>query len=206
MTVSAPYGAGASVVGPDLARRLAVPFVDRAVPAEVASRLDLSLEEALERDYRAPYGIARLFAAFARVPNIGLGPVESSVAAEQATDEQFVAETERVIRALAQSGSGAVVLGRAAAIVLADVPGALHVRLTGPVQARLALACRLEGLETTEALRRQRASDGARRAYVRAFYGRDPDDVTLYHLVLDSTRIPWDRCVDLIESAVFSSC
>jgi cytidylate kinase len=41
---------------------------------------------------------------------------------------------------------------------------------------------------------------------VRAFYGRDPDDVTLYHLVLDSTRIPWDRCVDLIESAVFSSC
>jgi cytidylate kinase len=202
VTVSAPYGAGGSVVGPALASRLGVPFVDRAVPTEVASRLDLSVAEAIERDDTAPHGIARVFAAFARVPAVGLGPVGSYGAPELTTDDQFVAETEKVIRGLASSGGGAVVLGRAGAIVLADEPGALHVRLTGPLEARLAQAAEMEGLDPGEALRRQRASDGARRAYVRTFYGRDPEDVSLYHLVLDSTRLSFDRCVDLIAAAV----
>ena len=43
-------------------------------------------------------------------------------------------------------------------------------------------------------------NDRARVAYVRHFYRRDPADVSLYHLVLDS-RGPVATCVDLIVSA-----
>lgn len=202
VTVSAPYGAGGSVIGPRLADALAVPFVDRAVPAAVAERLRLPLAAALERDDSAPHGLGRLFAAFARVPNATLGPMEGYLPPEDVlSDEAFVAETERVIRAVAASGDGGVLLGRAAAIVLADEPAVLHVRLYGPVQRRVRQAMTAEGLTEEEAVRRQRDTDAARKAYVKTFYGRDPSDPSLYHLMIDSTRLGPDCCVQIITRA-----
>ena len=56
---------------------------------------------------------------------VGAGLV-STIADERA----FKEEAERVIRTLAQEGG--VILGRAAALVLADHPTALHVRLDAP--------------------------------------------------------------------------
>ena len=46
VTISASYGAGGAYVGPKLAERLGVPFVDRAIPNEVAQRLAVPLTEA----------------------------------------------------------------------------------------------------------------------------------------------------------------
>ena len=44
-------------------------------------------------------------------------------------------------------------------------------------------------------------TDRARVAYVKHFYNRDPHDSRLYHLVLDSTALPVEVCVDLIATA-----
>ena len=38
-------------------------------------------------------------------------------------------------------------------------------------------------------------------AYVRHFYGAEPDDPRLYHLVVDSTALGLDACVELIALA-----
>jgi cytidylate kinase len=46
-----------------------------------------------------------------------------------------------------------------------------------------------------------RASDLAREAYVRHFYGVEPNDPHLYHLVIDSTVLSLDSCVELIATA-----
>ncbi|MGI8781503.1 MAG: cytidylate kinase family protein, partial [Solirubrobacteraceae bacterium] len=50
ITLSAPYGAGGSQIGPAVAERLGVPFVDRAIPTSVAERLAVPLVEAVDRD------------------------------------------------------------------------------------------------------------------------------------------------------------
>jgi cytidylate kinase len=101
----------------------------------------------------------------------------------------------------ARTGPGAVILGRAAAVVLAGEPGALHVRLDGPVGPRIEQAAALGGLSTEDAQRAQRQSDRARESYVRQLYRVDPRDPRHYHLVLDSTKLPLDACVDLIVAA-----
>jgi cytidylate kinase len=95
----------------------------------------------------------------------------------------------------------AVVLGRAAAIVLRDRPQALHVRLDGPEEARIAQAMRVEEIDEEAARDRQRGSDRARMAYVKHFYDADPRDPRYYHLVLDSTALPLEACVELIVTA-----
>jgi hypothetical protein len=50
VALSAAYGAGGSRVGPALAERLGVPFVDRAIPVGVAAELAVPLDVAAAHD------------------------------------------------------------------------------------------------------------------------------------------------------------
>ena len=196
VTLSASYGAGGSQVGPALARRLGVPFVDRMLPTAVAARLDVPVEVALQRDeclapllerWLARFAHSGALATSAPAPEPVLGPSERS----------YVEACEETIR----EQSEGVILGRAAAVVLRATPGALHVRLDGPQQARVDQAMRIEGIDRETAERRLAQMDKARESYVRRFYGVNPRDAELYHLVLDSTAIPLERCVELIAAA-----
>jgi len=195
VTLSASYGAGGSVVGPRVAELLGAPFLDRAIPTEVSSRLAVPLDEVLVHDDRAAHGVGALIASFARIPLYVGGAAPATLVDERA----FKEEAERVIRGCGEQGG--VILGRAAAIVLADHPTALHVRLDAPAEARVAQAARLSALDEAGARREQRDADRARDAYVKHFYGADPADPRLYHLVLDSTALDLETCAELIASA-----
>ena len=195
VTLSATYGAGGSQVGPALAERLGVTFVDRAIPTAVAERLSVPLDEALAHDESLGDAIGRLSSSFALLPELAGAMVHADLLAE----EDYRRETERAIREAASTG--AVVLGRAGQLILRKEPGALHVRLDGPPERRLEQAMRLEAVDKATAERHMRETDRARRAYVQHFYGADPRDCRLYHLVIDSTALPLDACVELIAHA-----
>jgi cytidylate kinase len=76
-----------------------------------------------------------------------------------------------------------------------------HVRLDGPAARRVAQGAVVEGISEEEARERLRAADKARTAYVRRLYRCDPADLSLYHLVIDSTAIPLDTVIELIITA-----
>ena len=86
-------------------------------------------------------------------------------------------------------------------MVLGSVPGALHELLTGPREARVEQAMKLEDIDRKTAEQRLEANDRARREYVRERYGVNADDPSLYHLVIDSCAFDLDACVDFIVSA-----
>jgi cytidylate kinase len=191
VTISASYGAGGSWVGPQVAERLGWRFIDRAIPVQVAERLDVPVEHAQVHDEAAAPRFTRLLA---RLPNT------SGVVLPEATSPEFCRATERLLIEAADAG-GVVVLGRAGAIVLRDRPEAFHVRLDGPPEPRVFQAMRVEGIDEEEARRRQRSSDPARIDYVKHFYRTDPRDPRHYHLVLDSTAVALETCVELIVTA-----
>jgi cytidylate kinase len=197
VTLSAPYGAGGSHVGPEVAERLGVPFVDRAIPTAVAEQLAVPLHDAIDRDEAVGSWLTRALLSFGQVGPVlaGATPVPGSVL----TDDTFREATEQVLQQ--HAASGAVILGRAGAIVLRDAPGALHVRLTGSREARIAQGMAIEGVDRETAERHADETDRARDAYVRHFYRCDARDPALYHLVLDSTALPLDACADLVVEA-----
>lgn len=217
VTISATFGAGGSVVGPAVAARLGVTFLNRAVPSAVAAQIGCSLDEVLRRDDRAPGGLERLLSSAARLPTVTLGSVDTAFIGTTNDegrllyDHEFVEQTERVVGEMADQGG--VVLGRAGAVVLADHPVALHVRLDGDRHARLARAQQLwdagdreefggpgwgEGAPTARLLD---DNDRARAAYVRRFYRTDPADPRHYHMVLDATALSLEACTELIVRA-----
>jgi cytidylate kinase len=198
ITLSAPYGAGGSHIGPEVARRLGVPFVDRAIPTGVAEKLAVPLQEAIDRDESIGSTLTRMTVWLGQVGQAFGAPGAMSVAPVE--DADYRRATEQVLREYAQ-GDGAVILGRGGAVVLRDEPRALHVRLDGPVEARIRQGMAVEGVDRATAERHISETDKARVAYMQHFYRCDLRDMTLYHLVLDSTEIPLETCVELIVTA-----
>jgi cytidylate kinase len=196
VTIAALYGAGGSAVGPRVAERLSVEFLDRAIPASVARRMGLPETAVASYDEQPRSRMGRLVESLARVPNPSGD--ESAEHLDLDEDRMQVEIEEFLARA---SASGGVVLGRGGAVVLGSVPGALHVLLTGPREARLEQAMEIENIDPETAEQRLETNDRARREYVRGRYGVDGDDPSLYHLVIDGTAFGVDACADLIATA-----
>jgi cytidylate kinase len=197
VTISAPYGTGGSRIGPEVARRLDARFLDRAIPTAVADRLAVPLEQALQRDEAVSGVLSRVLLGFGPAAEV---VTTAAVPIEVLSDRQYLQATEQVLREHAEGGR-AVILGRAAAVVLADVPQALHVRLDAHPERRIAHGMAAEGVDRATAERHLRDTDRARDAYVRHFYRCDAADPRLYHLVIDSTTLGPDACVELIVTA-----
>src|SRR3954451_12387200 len=105
VTVSASYGAGGALVGPQLAERLGVPFLDRAIPTEVAERLAIPLEEAAARDDAVGGLLSRVAL---RLAPIGLA--FGAETAPDAVDEEAYRRTteEPILQHAAKGGLGGV--------------------------------------------------------------------------------------------------
>ena len=188
-------------MGPALAKRLGVPFLDRAIPFAVSQRLGVDLEVAEQHDMqvRRTPRLERLLRGFIG-QDVG-APVP--LTPELTVDEDFRRATEEVLLAQAATGKG-VILGRAAAIVLRDRPEVLRARLDGPPARRAAQAARLGGIELADAERTVERIDRGQAAYVKRFYDVDIHDPGHYHLVLDSTAIDLDACIELLLLAARS--
>jgi hypothetical protein len=195
IALSASYGAAGDLVGPALAEHLGVPFVDRAIPLRVAEELNVPFEEADRMESESPTWLERLLVGF-----VGMDATVPAVLPPGAlTADDFRRETEKAVLAQCATGEG-VILGRAAAIVLRDDPRVLRVRLDGPREARLLQAIRL-GIDEPTATRTIDRLDRTHRTYARELYGVDIRDLSLYDLVLDSTRLHVETCVEVIDAA-----
>lgn len=196
ITITSSYGAAASVVAPAVAERMGYELLDRAIPVAVAERLALPLDRVLARDEQLEQGfgglVARISSAFA--------PIGAVMPPEAFHEDVFKSHTEEVVRHLAE-GPGVVIVGRAAAVILAGRADVFHVRLDGPREARIRQAAGALGISESEATRQLEATDPARAEYWAHFYRCEWSDPRLYHLWIDSTAIPLDTCVDLIATA-----
>jgi cytidylate kinase len=197
VTISAAYGAGGSVVGPGLAQRLGVPFLQRVTTNEGEVTDSAVCMEQLTPDEASSTPVHRLLASFTHA--LPVGPTQSPPPAYLA-EQDLRGSAEAGIRRLAADGQG-VILGRAAAVVLGKGLG-FHVRLDGPADRRAAQGAVIEGIGPEEALIRLHTADKARTAYVRRLYRVNPADTSHYHLVIDSTAIPLEAVTEIILEAM----
>jgi cytidylate kinase len=204
VTISAGYGAGGSIIAPEVARRLGLPLLDRAISSHVAAQLQVTVQEAESGDVRRSLG-GRFFSVLAPLAG-GVLCAGTDAAPPEALplpppdDAALFREQAEAIMTAALT-DGAVILGRAGAAAFHERPDVLCVRLFGAAEARIAQAARIEDVDPATARQRLPEVDRARAQYVRRLYAMDIDDPSLYCLQIDSTAIPLETCASLIATA-----
>jgi hypothetical protein len=197
VALSAAYGAAGSQIGPGLAQRLGVPFIDRGIALAVAERLDISVADALAHEEPSGKGLLeRLLSGF-----LGADPAAPALLpSDTVTPEDFHRASQDALLAQAATGRG-VILGRGAVAALRNDTRVLRVRLTGPVERRIEHAMRVRDLDRDTAERTVRALDRTHADYLRQFYDVDILDPSLYHLAIDATAFDAELCIELIATA-----
>jgi cytidylate kinase len=191
VTLFESYGSGADYIAPRVAAALGVPFHAGAFSSE-------EIEEAMTQP-RAGGLLSRVFSAMGgRYAAYG-GLEGGSVADAQRDNYELVMENTREVIASAQQGG--VIMGRNGALILADWPAALHVKLDGPLPARLARVAETSGISLEHAARRQRQEDQVRADISIELYGWNPQEFDHYDLLVNTGLMDLDTCVEVIAAA-----
>jgi cytidylate kinase len=202
ITISAGYGTGGSVIARLVADSLGLPLLDRAISAEVAAHLQVTVPEAEGASFSRSL-TDRFFGLLTPLASGVLGAGTDAAPAGAATAptdaDLFRDRAEQIMRDAIRTG--AVILGRAGGAAFRNEGGVLRVRLFGPKPARIAHAGRTQHLDPVTAEKRLAEVDAARAQYVRRLYCVDIDDPALYHLQIDSTVLPDTACAELIAAA-----
>jgi cytidylate kinase len=189
VAISASYGAAGVRIGRAVAERLDVPFLDRLIPATEAAKLEVPEEPPSHGGW-----LERALRGFVGAESTVSGPIATGFTTDT---DAMRRESEAVLHRQAASGRG-VILGRAAVVVLREDPRVLRVRLDGPAERRIEQAVRLFHDDREAAADAVRKLDRTHDAYLREYYGTDIHDPSLYHLVVDSTALPIEACVELV--------
>lgn len=184
VTLWETYGSGAATVGRAVATELRVPFLDQHISSE-------ELEAGESQLVRDDSLLARLLATLGRTaPSADAGVFSGSALTRE------IADHVRHLRAAV--AEGAVVVGRNATVILADLPDALHVKLDGPLDQRLARAAAEAGIDLAHARARQAREDRVRAELSMRLHNWDPRANDRFDLVINTGMLTTDQATAVI--------
>jgi len=191
VTLFESLGSGAEYIGPRVAAALGVPFHAGAFSSQ-------EIEGAMTRR-EAEGMLSRVFGAMGGRYAAYAGLEGGSVPDAQKDNYELVMENTREVIKSAQQGG--VIMGRNGALILADWPAALHVKLDGPLQARWERIAETSGISLEHAARRQKQEDRVRADISLELYGWDPQEFDHYDLLVNTGLMDLDVCVEIIVAA-----
>ena len=202
ITINRELGSGGRTVGEKLAKKLGVPFYDKALIKAMEEKYNLSVEE-IERLKGRNHS---WWADFKRVVSIGQGMTSSpyyklSTEVEPdllTTDEMFKAEKE-ILKGIAEEES-CIIAGRLGFFVLKDVPNRLSILIQASMEHRIERVMRKQGLSREEAEKVIKKVDKMRENYVNKYTGTSRYDTRNYHLVISMDGKSEDEVADMILS------
>jgi len=113
----------------------------------------------------------------------------------------LVSHTRETILRLAQRGN-VVLIGRGANAITSDRENVIHVRLVASLDKRLEHFRLMRDVPKAIALKALRSEDRARRRYMKQHFNADLEDPLLYHLVINTGLVSYEKAARLIGDVV----
>jgi cytidylate kinase len=129
-----------------------------------------------------------------------LESVEAFSSGRSVSESAFVRHLIETVLSLGTHGK-CVIVGRGAAHILPPMT-TLRVRLVGDREERVLAMCQRFGLSHVEAIRRVEATDRERARFIRDHFQKDPIDPRNYDLVLNTSRLSYAACAELVIEAL----
>ena len=185
VTINRELGSGGRTVGEMLAKKLGVPFYDKALVKALQEKYNLNVSE-IERLKGRNHS---WWADFKRVASIGQGLTTQYYQTPAGdmpdmltTDEMYKAEKE-ILLAMAKEES-CVIAGRTGFYILKDHPNRLSVLIQASMEHRIERVMRKQGLSRNDAVKVINMVDKMRENYVKHYTGSSRYDTRNYDLVV----------------------
>lgn len=198
VTLFESYGSGADEVGRLVAEQLRLPHHEQAFSSEEMEK------QAAEREKESTLGRVLRSMGGGAYGALGIQGAAGGVSEMQRDENDLITENTRTVRAYADEGG--VIVGRNGALILRDHPAALHVRLDGPLESRIARAAEGSGISAERARRRQKIEDELRADMSLRHYGWDPREIANYDLVINTGQLDLETAATVIELALRAKC
>ncbi len=194
VTISRMTGAG----GRSVAAKL-VDYLQAYAPTECPwTVFDRNLMEKVLEDHHLNKRIADFMPEGHK--NIVTDTVEELLGLHPSSWTLLQQTTETILR-LAQLGY-VILVGRGANVITSKLANVFHVRLIGSLETRTARVQHVYDLSRQDALEFIQREDRGRRRYLKEHFHQDIDDPLLYHLVINTDRIPHDVAARLIGDRI----
>lgn len=223
ITINGVIGSGTLEIGHLVAQNLGINYVDRYIFSEAARLVGSPIGQLIEKEQRVvPFRerVARFMqgvlersavAGAGAEPYFGRGiemlPAEAytelvsdAAATSPVHDRAFIDATTSVITELA-SGGDVVIIGRGGNMILADMPGVVHVGLVAPMDVRIDTMAKREMFSNEEARAYAEDLENARVTFYRKFFRVNANDPTKFHLMLNIGRISQSTAAEIIGHA-----
>lgn len=189
ITVNREFESAGNEIAQAVAAQLDIPYYDRFLITASAEETGLNEDRLAAADEKLASRFEFSHAEAAYYYTHADNPLPTSA---RLAETQF-----QLIRELAEKGP-CLIVGRCANHVLRERDDVLDVFIHAGTDCRIQRTMEALNLSERQAVRILRQTDKARKAYYKNYTGCDWNDPNLYHLVLNSDRVGFDGCVDVI--------
>jgi cytidylate kinase len=196
IALSRAIGAGGEEIGRAVATQLGLRYADEEIIVAAAEAAGVDAARVAEAE-TTPALITRILEALGRSPIVGEGYVAPVLEEAPSAYEALI---ERVVKETAQQGD-VVIVGHAASIPLAGMPGLLRVLVTAPAEVRAGRLAQAEGMDEGKAKRVVKDSDNQRRQYLKRFYGVEEEQPSHYDLVVSTETLSAGEAAGIVVAA-----
>ena len=188
ITIGREFGSGGRTIGREVAKKLGIPCYDQELIEKMAEESGFTREYVEKESENASLGS---WAASA------LG-MDGTYTAPTNQDRLWAVQS-RIIREIAEKES-CVIVGRCADVILEDKADLLRVFIHADFDARAQRIVEKYGETEIPTEKRLRDKDKRRALYYQFYTDRKWGDIENYDIILNSSALGLERCVDIIAS------
>ena len=194
LTISRQFGAGGWTLGKSIAGRLNYKFVSAEVINKIAREANVSPGWIKSVDKHAGDWLIRFTSRL-----VSSNFIERHVGESKADfdENKYVSFLEDIISRIAEEDN-IVLLGRGSQFILQDNPNVLHVLIVADLEDRIKFIEKIWNVGRREAEKAIQTREKRRDVFMRYFNKGHPNSLSLYHLIVNTSKMEMDEAEDLI--------
>lgn len=196
VTIAREYGSGGRECGKKLAELTGYKFYDKDLITLAAQKSGMSTDALNSVDEKAASSLLYTLALGSSIYNSGMGSVNLPI-----NDKLFVVQSQ-IIKDIANSGEGAIIVGRCADYVLSEKDNVVKVYITSDFDTRVNTVMKRHDLTQSQARDLIIKTDKRRSNYYSYYTGEKWGKADKYDVVVSTTRIGIDGAAGLIADYI----
>ena len=196
VTIAREYGSGGRECGKKLAELTGYKFYDKDLITLAAQKSGMSTDALNSVDEKAASSLLYTLALGSSIYNSGMGSVNLPI-----NDKLFVVQSQ-IIKDIANSGEGAIIVGRCADYVLSERDNVVKIYITSDFDTRVNTVMKRHDLTQSQARDLIIKTDKRRSNYYSYYTGEKWGKADKYDVVVSTARIGIDGAARLIAAFI----